>query len=328
MPPKIDPAILKALSLDEANTTISSHGGSGFVSTFKLTTKDKDEKEKLYFVKTGKGRECEIMFAGEHASLNAIHSAVPSLCPTSHAHGPLSHPPNTFFLATDFLALSSSPSSGASLPHKLALLHSTPAPIPPGHTVPQFGFHLPTCCGDTVQDNTYHPSWSTFFSECRLTHILSCAEKNNGPDTDLSSLVQQTCSIVVPRLLRDGHLRSAEGSNITPVLVHGDLWSGNHGRGSIDGGAVEERVFDPSCCWAHSEFEFGIMGMFGGFGGRFREEYWGVKGKDEPVEEWEDRVALYELYHHLNHYSIFGGSYRGGAVRIMKSSLKKYGDGG
>jgi hypothetical protein len=67
------------------------------------------------------------------------------------------------------------------------------------------------------------------------------------------------------------------------------------GRGSIGGGPVEEVVFDPSAAWAHSEFEFGIMGMFGGFGGSLNKEYWKYKPKDEPVEEWEDRVQLYEL---------------------------------
>jgi len=60
-------------------------------------------------------------------------------------------------------------------------------------------------------------------------------------------------------------------------------------------GPVEEVVFDTSAAWAHSEFEFGIMGMFGGFGGSFNKEYWNYKPRDEPAEEWEDRVQLYEL---------------------------------
>jgi len=39
-----------------------------------------------------------------------------------------------------------------------------------------------------------------------------------------------------------------------------------------------------------------------------------------------ERVRVDEnRYHHLNHYSIFGGGYRGGAVRIMKSLCSKYG---
>lgn len=95
----------------------------------------------------------------------------------------------------------------------------------------------------------------------------------------------------MPRLLRDGHLTSPDGSPIAPALVHGDLWSGNRGRA---GG--EDVVFDPSACYAHSEYEFGIMGMFGGFGAGFARLYGEERGaRDEPVGEWEDRRGLYEL---------------------------------
>jgi hypothetical protein len=63
MAPKLDPVILKALSLETSNTTLAAHGGSGFAFTGKVTSVV-DGKEKLFFVKTGKGRESEIMFAG------------------------------------------------------------------------------------------------------------------------------------------------------------------------------------------------------------------------------------------------------------------------
>ena len=52
MAPKIDSAILKALSLDSANTSIASHGGSGFVSTFKITSKGSDARGKVVFRQT------------------------------------------------------------------------------------------------------------------------------------------------------------------------------------------------------------------------------------------------------------------------------------
>lgn len=158
-----------------------------------------------------------------------------------------------------------------------------------------FGFPVPTCCGDTLQDNRYKSSWADFYANNRLLPILSQAEKNHGVDQQLSELVKRIACHVVPSLLEDGHLKAAGGGDVQPVVVHGDLWSGNHGTGTIGNGGVEEVVFDPSSCWAHSEFEFGIMRMFGGFGGSFEREYHGLKPKDEPVEEWEDRVLLYEL---------------------------------
>jgi len=66
--------------------------------------------------------------------------------------------------------------------------------------------------------------------------------------------------------------------------------------------------------------------MFGGFGKGFFDEYHKLVPKTEPKEEYEDRVSLYELYHHLNHHALFGGGYKGGAVRIMKGLIGKYGD--
>ncbi|CZS99886.1 related to fructosamine-3-kinase [Rhynchosporium graminicola] len=328
MAPKIDPAILKVLSLDAASTTLASHGGSGFSSTYKLSSRASDGQEKSYFVKTG-GMGSAVMFAGEHASLSTIHNIFPTLCPQSFAHGPLSSSAGSF-LVTDFLNLSppSSSKSGSGLPlaQKLAKLHSTPAPMPDGCDRSMFGFPVPTCCGDTVQNNSYRESWADFYADCRLRHILRCAEKKQGSDASLSQLVSKTASQVVPRLLRDGHLTSPDGSPIVPVLVHGDLWSGNHGKGTIGTGEVEEVIFDPSACYAHSEFEFGIMGMFGGFEEKFNRDYWRVKGKDEPVDEWDDRRSLYELYHHLNHYAMFGGSYKTSAESIMRKLIKKYRD--
>jgi len=291
---KLDPAIIKALSLDPANTTVASHGGSGFSTTAKITTSINGEQKNL-FMKTSRSKDAQLMFEGEHTSLNAIHAAVPSLCPASFAHGSLSDTTGSF-LVTDFLDLSptSEKGSGLSRAATLATLHTTPAPPPPGSTHPVFGFPVTTTCGSTPQPNPYTTSWATFYANNRLLSILSSAEKTNGPDASLRSLVTKTARVVVPRLLADTHLNHGQG--VTPVVVHGDLWSGNKGRGRIGAmGPVEEVVFDPSACYAHSEYELGIMRMFGGFGVAFWREYHGICPKMEPVAEYEDRVALYEL---------------------------------
>ncbi|KAF2790388.1 Ketosamine-3-kinase [Melanomma pulvis-pyrius CBS 109.77] len=328
---KLDPAVIKLLNLDPETTTVSSAGGGGCssASTSKITSKLVDGTEKCFFMKTGKGKEAEVMFAGEHASLNAINQAVPSLCPQSFGHGNFSSQPSTSYLVTDFLNLTSrsaAKSTAPSLATKLAQLHTTPAPIPDGYDKPMFGFPVTTCCGDTPQENGYKSSWAEFYAENRLRFILRRAEKSNGSDKELHNLVETTASKVVPRLLSHEHLNGGKG--ITPVVVHGDLWSGNASVGIIGtkGGDAEDVVYDSSACYAHSEYELGIMKMFGGFGGSFLKEYHELCPKTEPVGEYEDRVKLYELYHHLNHYAMFGGGYRSGAVSIMKNLVKKYGE--
>lgn len=232
---------------------------------------------------------------------------MPSVCPASLAHGRLEENAEGAFLVTEFLDLggrsSSAPStsaakeeesSGLSLAAKLAELHTTPAPMPEGYSKPVFGFPVPTCCGDSEQPNGYKESWAEFYAENRLRAILKKSERTNGKDAELRHMVEKTAEVVVPRLLADGHLGGQKG--VVPVVVHGDLWSGNKGRGRIGGrGGVEEVVFDPSSCYAHGEFDLGIMKMFGGFGGAFMREYHELCPKTEPVGEYEDRVSLYEL---------------------------------
>lgn len=329
-PSKIDPSILSTLSLSAKDITFHPHGSSGFTSSYRLTT-----PQTSIFIKTSSTPDASIMFEGEHNSLNAIHSVCLTLAPKSFAWGELSDS-NGYFLATEFLDMSSGGhasgggGSGQTLAQKLATLHSTPPPTE--YREKGFGFPVPTCCGSTIQNNTWKSSWATFFAENRLLHILGQAEANHGANKQLRSLVEETARNVVPRLLGEDRLG---GGDVKPVLCHGDLWSGNktHARfiGRGDDAPTEAVIFDPSACYAHHEYDHGIMNMFGGFNGAFWKEYWQhMPGgrKCEPVDEYEDRVKLYECYHQLNHYVMFGGGYRGAAMGIMKGLIERYsGDG-
>lgn len=68
-------------------------------------------------------------------------------------------------------------------------------------------------------------------------------------------------------------------------------------------------IFDPASYYGHGEADLGIARMFGGesraryrlivgFSEGFYEAYHEVHEKSQPY--YEERVKLYELYHHLN----------------------------
>ena len=59
----VDPALIEALGLDPSTAKMSSHGGSGFASSFKVTGV-RDGEEAKFFVKTGTGPDSEVMFRG------------------------------------------------------------------------------------------------------------------------------------------------------------------------------------------------------------------------------------------------------------------------
>jgi len=54
-------------------------------------------------------------------------------------------------------------------------------------------------------------------------------------------------------------------------------------------------------------FSLAIARIFGGFSQQFFEKYHEHLPKSEPVEQYELRVDLYELFHYLNHALLFGG---------------------
>ena len=95
----------------------------------------------------------------------------------------------------------------------------------------------------------------------------------------------------------------------TPALIHGDLWSGNL-HCTADG---RPALIDPAAYFGHREAELGMMSLFGGFAPRVWEAYQDAW----PLEPgWRTRSGLYELYHQLNHFVLFGGGYAAGVREI------------
>ncbi|KAI4275219.1 MAG: hypothetical protein L6R38_005916 [Xanthoria sp. 2 TBL-2021] len=291
----LDPSVIPYLPLHQCMSMSNEpYGKASFSTTSKVKVHLHSGETKLYFMKIGwDGRA----FTDEFESLSAIHKAVPSLCPRPLAHAKLTKSEG-YFLLTEFIDMTATDhlqSSGSSLAQKLAQLHSTPVPTSTRKFPnPVYGFHVPTYVGSTLRLNTRTPSWARFFTECRLRPAWRTMRRIHGTDTELQFLFGRVIQEVVPRLLRPGHLGGKEG--IKPALVHGELWSGNKTRGSVGGkSGVEDVVFDPASFYAHSEYELGMMRMFGGFLSGFFKEYHRLMPKTEPRVEYRGRLELYQL---------------------------------
>lgn len=164
----------------------------------------------------------------------------------------------------------------------------------------KFGFYHHNYCGATLQNNDWTESWPVFFRDKRLGFLLQLIRKDRPlPVNEMK---------VYDRLLERINVLVPEGS--VPVLIHGDLWSGNF-MYTHDGPAL----IDPASCYTDREMEMSIMTMFGGFSERFFSAY----NEINPLpKDWKERNRLYQLYHVLNHYYLFGGGYQNQALHIAR----------
>jgi len=96
-----------------------------------------------------------------------------------------------------------------------------------------------------------------------------------------------------------------------PVLLHGDLWSGN----LLCGDGQTPVFIDPAIYYGHREVDIAMTRMFGGFHPDYLDAYQELY----PLEKgWEKRLSLHNLYPNLVHLVLFGRTYLGGIERVLK----------
>lgn len=78
-------------------------------------------------------------------------------------------------------------------------------------------------------------------------------------------------------------------------------------------------IFDPACYYGHSEFEFGISTLFGGFSQSFYKSYHELIPR---AKGFDKRNELYQLFNLLNHWNHFGESYKHSSVSMMRRLCK------
>jgi fructosamine-3-kinase len=164
-----------------------------------------------------------------------------------------------------------------------------------------FGWEINNTIGSTPQINTWTTDWVEFYTQHRLGYQFQLARRRGGRFPQQEKLLA-----AIPQLLA-GHQPS-------PALVHGDLWGGNAAFTSTG----EPVIFDPATYYGDREVDVAMTELFGGFSAAFYQGYNEVLPLDSGYAR---RKILYNLYHILNHFNLFGGSYESQANQAIARLL-------
>ena len=201
------------------------------------------------------------------------------------------------FLILEYLPLKRGADAPAELGQQLAALHRT--------TRPNYGWQHDNTIGATPQRNGWCDDWVEFFRERRLRYQLDLAAANGG------ERLQESGAELLERMA--GLFTDYRP---TASLLHGDLWGGN-AAATMDGEAV---LFDPAVYFGDRETDLAMTELFGGFPVRFHENYRDAWPLDSG---YSVRKSLYNLYHVLNHFNLFGGAYAAQAERMQRQLLSE-----
>jgi protein-ribulosamine 3-kinase len=247
------------------------------------------------FVKTGTAAAA---LEGEAAGLNALARTETVRVPGVVTCGATDE---GAYLALEWITLGSpTKASEALLGEQLAWQHR--------QTSAQFGWERDNTIGATAQPNTWCEQWVTFLRERRLLHQLDLAA-SKGADAGIVDRGRRLCELL------DAFFSSYRP---VPSLLHGDLWGGNWGTDD-DGLPV---IFDPAVYYGDREADIAMTRLFGGFGHAFYTTYQSTWPLDPAAST---RSTLYNLYHVLNHFNLFGGDYLAKAAAMTDRLLAELG---
>jgi fructosamine-3-kinase len=271
---------------------VSPVGGGCINSAYRIA-----DGHRCYFVKTNSASLLD-MFEAEAEGLREIAQSQTIGVPEPVCVG-LSG--SESFLAMEFLPLGGSGADAMErLAQDLAGMHRT--------TQARFGWQRDNTIGATRQVNECCPDWRHFWQRHRLGFQLTLAA-NNGAGRSCLALGEQ--------------LQARLGEFFTdyrpePSLLHGDLWSGNYAI-TTTGRPV---IFDPAVYYGDRETDLAMTELFGGFPARFYAAY----NEAYPLDPgYSVRKELYNLYHILNHFNLFGGGYLAQAQGMMSRLLSELG---
>ncbi len=249
-----------------------------------------------YFLKLAPLHQLPILEAEQH-NLNALLQSNTLSCPTPYATGTYQ---DHAWLLMEFILLT--PSGNETQRGKdLALMH---------HQInrkPQpFGWFEDNFIGLTAQQNTWSSDWVHFYGQHRLLPQLELSQLKGAPST----LYQSGRKLInaLPFWFQDYQPEAS--------LLHGDLWAGNSAFNSEG----EPIFFDPACYYGDRETDLAMTELFHGFSPDFYQGYHEIF----PIDSgYQQRKPLYQLYHQLNHFNLFGGTYLQQAEQSIQQLLQQ-----
>lgn len=168
----------------------------------------------------------------------------------------------------------------------------------------RYGWERDNTIGSTPQPNAPSGDWIEFWRERRLGFQLKFAASRGGAGQLLeigARLIEKLPAFFV-------------GYRPVPSLLHGDLWSGN-AAATKEGEPV---IYDPAVYYGDREADVAMTELFGGFTASFYDAY----RSEYPLDAgYSTRKTLYNLYHVLNHWNLFGGGYGAQAGRMIEALL-------
>ena len=246
-----------------------------------------------YFVKLNRADRLD-MFAAEAAGLEAIRASRSLRAPQPIAWG-TDH--DNSWLVLEYISFSQHRAGTSSLlGEQLAAMHR--------YTADSFGWKRDNTIGSSPQPNSRTEDWPAFLKEQRLGFQLALAIGNHAP----ASLIDRGHRLLelLPVFFSD--------YRPLPSLLHGDLWGGNW-EADDNGCPV---IFDPAVYFGDREADIAMTELFGGFDDSFYRAYEAAWPLDTGYRVRKD---LYNLYHILNHFNLFGGGYAQQAAGLIASLL-------
>jgi fructosamine-3-kinase len=187
----------------------------------------------------------------------------------------------------------------------LAALHD----VNPG-TGDRYGFETDNHLGSTRQPNGWMDDWVAFNAERRIGHQLRLGTASGVLEPREADRIRRLIDGLDAILPRHPH----------PSLIHGDLWSGNALPTVDEQGRPCVGLIDPAVSIGDGLADVAMMQLFGGFPAVCFEAYFERRATDEGARV-DRRIAVYQLYHVLNHVNLFGRGY----ARQARSLLDRLG---